>query len=104
MTTIPLSPPVRPSDLPVPPPGYSYALLLTGSHTPEHMLRQHAAGLSLPVLAEADGPLGVLRALQVRMGPIMLDAGAYTLALFRAPVDGHVGMQVWSLDRKAGAR
>lgn len=104
MSTLPLSPPVRPSDLPRPPKGYNHALLLAGEHSAEQMLREHAAGNSLLVLQEAEGARGVLNALQIRMGPIKLDAPKYTLAHFLAPADGHVAMHVWSLTYKGGAQ
>ena len=103
MSTVSLSPPVRPSDLPLPPKGYNHALLLVGDHGAERMLREHAAGNSLLVLAEAEGARGVLNALQIRMGPIKLDAPKYTLAHFLAAVDGHVAMHVWSLTFTGGA-
>lgn len=84
-----------------PPKGYNWAVFKVGNLTAQEATDIMLAGDATLVLAEAEGVQGVLRALHVRMGPIMLDAGRYTLAHFVFPPQngGAAILHLWGLDR-----
>jgi hypothetical protein len=81
---------------PRPPEGYNLAILRPSPLTAQQALDFFIADQGVLVLREAREPLGVLRALQTRMGPIKLDAPEYTLALYRW-LDTNPAMELWSL-------
>lgn len=63
-----------------PPRGYQYAALVEGKQTAQAMSERLQSGDVLPVLAEASGAIGVLRALAIRIGTPCLPGLTYTLA------------------------
>ena len=83
-----------------PPKGYNWAVFKVGNLTAQEATDIMLAGDATLVLAEAEGVQGVLRALQTRMGRIVLTEARYTLAYFKFPPDcgGACILHLWGLD------
>lgn len=80
--------------MPVIPKDYALAILCKGLLTCEQVLDLFKADRGVLILAEADGVKGVLRAMQVRCGPIDLQVnlnhGPGTLAVLRKHDAGYI--------------
>ena len=72
------------------------ALLEYGEHDSQTMLDRMNAGEGVTILAMAEGPLGVLRAMEVRCGPLCIE-GRFTLAAAKR-VNGAPRLHWWVLD------
>lgn len=55
--------------LPSIPKGYALAIVRPGKVESQPLIEAFKAGEGCPVLAEAEGPIGIMRALEIRMGP-----------------------------------
>lgn len=74
---------------------YGLAVLVDGHHDSEYMIERLRNGYGVPFLSMATGK-GILRALEVRMGPIMVE-GAMTLCAVKK-ADGCATFQVFNLE------
>ena len=79
---------------------YGVALLQNGERSATDMLADLNKGDGQPVLAMAEGPVGVLRAMEVRSGPMTLE-GMNTLAVVNR-IDGVLVLNWWILNAMKG--
>lgn len=84
-----------------PPRGYNLALLRAGRMTAQEATDAMTRGEACPVLDIAEGPIGVIRALMVRMGPLDIDR-LHTLAHFRFADDGTCAFALWTIEPPVG--
>ena len=80
---------------------YGVAMVGDADDSPQNFIDRLNRGDGVAVLAMAEGPLGVLRAMATRCGPVQ-PIGPFSLAMVKL-IEGAMVMSWWQLVGKDGA-